>query len=282
MRGFGEIGEKLRRSTVRILSGPFPGRGGEQGSGSGVIWSADGTVITNAHVVRDRAQVELWDGSTVAATVAERDERRDLAKLKANVTNLPVAPWRDSTSLRPGELVVAVGNPLGFVGALSTGVVHALGPVRGLGARTWVQAALRLAPGNSGGPLADAEGRVVGINTMVVGGGLALAVPSNAVADFLRDGARPSLGVVVQPVAEGNRGALLVLRVVPRSPAERASVLTGDLLIAANGRGFESVEDLGDAIDRSAGGVLKLRFLRGDRRSHREVAIALPQSAPIL
>jgi S1-C subfamily serine protease len=117
---------------------------------------------------------------------------------------------------------------------------------------------------------------------MVVGGGLALAVPSNAVADFLRDGARPSLGVVVQPMAEGNRGGLLVLRVVPRSPAERASVLTGDLLIAANGRGFESVEDLGDAIDRSAGGVLKLRFLRGDRRSQREVAIALPQPAPVL
>jgi len=273
--GFGEVAEKLRRSTVRILSGSHR----EQGSGSGVIWSADGTVITNAHVVGDRAQVELWDGLTVPAAVAERDERRDLAKLKTNVANLPAAQWRDSATLRPGELVVAVGNPLGFVGALSTGVVHASGPVRGLGARAWVQAAIRLAPGNSGGPLADAEGRVVGINTMVVGGGLALAVPSNAVADFLRDGARPALGVIVQPLADGNRGALLVLRVVPRSPADRASVLRGDLLIAANGRRFASVQDLGDAIDRSAGGVLKLRFLRGNRQLQREVAIALPESS---
>jgi serine protease Do len=273
---FGEVAEKLRRSTVRITSGSRR----ERGSGSGVVWTAGGTVITNAHVVRDRAEVEFWDGSKAEAVIAARDDRRDLARLETNVANLPAAERRDSASLRPGEIVLAVGNPLGFVGALSTGIVHASGTIPGLGRQAWIQAAVRLAPGNSGGPLADAEGRVVGINTMMVGGGLALAVPSNAVADFLRHllngGARPSLGVVVQPIAAKSGSAgLLVLRVDSRSPASRASVLPGDLLVGANGRSFDSVDDLGDAIDRSAGGILRLQFLRGDRRASREVAIAL-------
>jgi serine protease Do len=273
---FGEVTEKLRRSTVRITSGPLRRSARERGGGSGVVWTAGGTVITNAHVVRDRAEVEFWDGSKAEAVIAARDDRRDLARLETSVTNLPAAERRDSASLRPGEIVLAVGNPLGFVGALSTGIVHASGTVPGLGPQVWIQAAVRLAPGNSGGPLADAAGRVVGINTMLMGGGLALAVPSNAVADFLSRPARPSLGVVVQPIAARSGSAgLLVLRVASRSPASRASVLPGDLLIGANGRNFASVDDLGDAIDRSAGGILRLRFLRGDRRASREVAIAL-------
>jgi serine protease Do len=278
---FGEVAEKLRRSTVRITSGSLRASARERGSGSGVVWTAGGTVITNAHVVRDRAEVEFWDGSKAEAVIAARDDRRDLARLETSVANLPAAERRDSASLRPGEIVLAVGNPLGFVGALSTGVVHASGTVPGLGRQAWIQAAVRLAPGNSGGPLADAEGRVVGINTMMMGGGLALAVPSNAVADFLSRGARPSLGVVVQPIAvqpiaaRSPSAGLLVLRVASRSPASRASVLPGDLLIGANDRSFDSVDDLGDAIDRSAGGILRLRFLRGDRRASREVAIPL-------
>jgi serine protease Do len=273
---FGEVAEKLRRSTVRITSGPLRGSARDRGSGSGVVWTAGGTVITNAHVVRDRAEVEFWDGSKTEAVIAARDDRRDLARLETSVANLPAAERRDSASLRPGEIVLAVGNPLGFVGALSTGIVHASGTIPGLGRQAWIQAAVRLAPGNSGGPLADAEGRVVGINTMMVGGGLALAVPSNAVADFLSRAARPSLGVVVQPIAaQGGSAGLLVLRVDSRSPASRASVLPGDLLVGANGRSFDSVDDLGDAIDRSAGGILRLQFLRGDRRASREVAIPL-------
>jgi serine protease Do len=163
-----------------------------------------------------------------------------------------------------GELVMAVGNPLGFVGALTTGVVHAL-------TRRWVHADVRLAPGNSGGPLADARGRVIGINTMIAGG-LALAVPSNSVTQFLRRGAeRPGLGVVVRPVLEG----ILVLEVQPGSPAARSSLMIGDLLIGANGRRFESIEDLGEAIHSSQGGVLRLQFLRGDRAVRRETAVHL-------
>ncbi|PZR97607.1 MAG: peptidase S1, partial [Candidatus Nephthysia bennettiae] len=204
--GFGEVAERLRRSTVQVI---HPGRGG----GSGVIWTAEGVIVTNSHVARDRqAQIELWDGRRFDAEVTARDLRRDVAVLRIRATGLPESVAGDSSLLRAGELVVAVGNPLGFIGALTTGVVHGLGPLRGLGKQNWVQAAIRLAPGNSGGPLADARGRVVGINTMVVSGGLGLAVPSNVVADFLRrGGSAPSLGVVVRPVAIGNGGSVGLL-----------------------------------------------------------------------
>src|SRR6266478_5843619 len=160
--GFGEIAEQLRRATVLIHSG---GRG----SGSGVIWTSEGMVVTNAHVV---------SGSNV------RVPRRDLAALRIGADSLPAARLGDSSQLRPGGLAIAIGNPLGFVGALTTGVIHAIGPLRALGPQTWVQASVRLAPGNSGGPLADASGHVIGVNTMVAGR-LALAIPSNAVRDFL-------------------------------------------------------------------------------------------------
>lgn len=176
--GFGEIAEQLRRSTVLVHSG-----GG--GSGSGLIWSSDGTLVTNAHVVRSRRPtVQLWDGREFQATIHSRDSLRDLAQLRISARDLPAASAADSSQLRPGEIAIAIGNPLGFVGALATGVIHGVGPLRGLGPQSWVQAEVRLAPGNSGGPLADAHGRVVGINTMVAGR-LALAIPSNAVRDFL-------------------------------------------------------------------------------------------------
>src|ERR1700680_5275996 len=179
--GFGEIAEQLRRSTVLIHSG---GRG----AGSGVIWSRDGLVVTNAHVVRgSRVNVQLWDGREFEAAIRSRDPRRDLAQLRIDAANLPAASAADSSAVRPGELAIAIGNPMGFVGALATGVIHAVGPLRGLGPQSWVQADVRLAPGNSGGPLGHAHGCIVGINTMVAGR-LALAIPSNAVRDFLSAG----------------------------------------------------------------------------------------------
>src|SRR5215470_2399320 len=139
--GFGEIAEQLRRSTVLIHSG---GRG----NGSGVIWSSDGAIITNAHVVRSaRLRVQLWDGREFDAAVDSRDSRRDLAKLQVDAANLPAASPGDSSKLRVGELAIAIGNPLGFVGALTTGIIHSVGPIRGLGAQSWVHADLRLAPG---------------------------------------------------------------------------------------------------------------------------------------
>ena len=268
-QSFGDIAERLRRSTVHVTEGS----GGQQGSGSGVIWNADGLILTNAHVARsDRPRIELWDGRAYEGQVDKRDSRRDLAAVRIPARDLPASTPGDSRALRAGELVMAVGNPMGFIGALTTGVVHGQGPLRGLGRQSWVQAAVRLAPGNSGGPLADAQGRVIGINTMVVSGGLALAIPSHAVQQFVQSKAsRQMLGITVQPV----RGGLLILEVAPGGPAALASLLIGDLLIAVNGKPFQSAEELGDAVDDANSGILTLTFLRGDRRVQREVHVRL-------
>jgi serine protease Do len=271
-QGFGEVAEQLRRSTVQVQT---HGRG--QGGGSGVIWSKDGVIVTNAHVARgSSAKVALWDGSVHEATLVSRDTRRDLATLKIDALGLPAATPGDSSALRVGELVIAVGNPLGFIGALTTGVVHSL-PNR----RRWVAADVRLAPGNSGGPLADAQGRVIGINTMIAGG-LALAVPSNAVGDFLsrRGEQGPALGVTLQPVQlRGGAFGFLLLKVDQGSAAEGASLMIGDVLTGAGGRPFASFDDLHSALD-SAGEVLDVQFLRGDRRATRATAVRLRARAP--
>jgi serine protease Do len=185
MRGFGEIAEALRRSTVQV-SGHGRGRGG----GSGVVWSADGLILTNAHVASAaEAEVELWDGRRFQARVVSRDPRRDLATLRISATGLDAATPGNSEGLRPGELAIAMGNPWGFAGALSAGVIHSIGKLPGMGDQRWIRASVQLAPGNSGGPLANAYGHVVGINTAIVNG-LGVAVPGSAVLDFLRLAAR--------------------------------------------------------------------------------------------
>jgi len=126
---FGQITEQLRRSTVRIVDDAGDG---ERGSGSGVIWDSSGLIVTNAHVVRrSRPRIELWDGRAFPSVVESRDDRRDLAALRIYATGLLPAVAGDSSRLRAGEMVLAVGNPLGFIGALTTGVVHAIGPLRG-------------------------------------------------------------------------------------------------------------------------------------------------------
>jgi serine protease Do len=271
--GFGEIAEQLRRSTVLIHAG---GRG----SGSGVIWSSHGTIVTNAHVLRgSNVLVQLWDGREFSACVTARDSRRDLAALQIPADSLPAACPADSSQLRPGELAIAIGNPLGFVGALTTGVIHAVGPLRALDPQTWVQATVRLAPGNSGGPLANARGHVIGINTMVAGR-LALAIPSNAVCDFLAAGPRSAwLGVAVHPVrwprAYGRRFGLLLLEVEPGGPAAQASLMTGDILLGTEDEPFRSVDDLAKSIDGQSFRLLRLEFLRGDYSRVRRVTVQL-------
>src|SRR6202035_5222408 len=139
-------------------------------------------------------------GGELKARILSRNSRRDIALLRVAATDLPAAAVGDSSQVRPGELAIAIGNPLGFIGALTTGTIHTTGHLRGLGPYPWIQANLRLAPGNSGGPLANAHGRIIGINTMVAGR-LALAIPSNAVTNFLAaDPIDAWLGVTVAPV----------------------------------------------------------------------------------
>ncbi|MCU1242860.1 MAG: hypothetical protein JWO71_3586 [Candidatus Acidoferrum typicum] len=275
IHGFGEIAEKLRRSTVVVLPG-------DRGNGSGVIWSADGVIVTNAHVARaSQMRVQLWDGREFDAALVSRDTRRDLAELRIKAANLPAAAAADSSQVRPGELAIAIGNPLGFVGALTTGVVQAVGPLRRFGSQPWVQADVRLAPGNSGGPLADARGRVIGINTMVAGR-LALAVPSNAVTNFLAaDPIDAWLGVTVapvrvpSPVSRTKAFGLVLLEVEPDSPAANASLLPGDILLGTDEKSFASLDDLASSLQGSGPRAVRLAFLRGDYERYRRVTVQI-------
>ncbi len=170
------VTERLRRITVQV-------HGSSGGTGSGVIWISNGLIVTNAHVARDTAAVVLPGGRAIEARGLAWDPEYDLAALALDAEGLSAADVGDSDRLRVGDLVVAVGSPFGLVGAVTAGVIHAIGPRRTAGS-SFIRADLRLAPGNSGGPLGDARGRVIGINAMIVGG-LALAVPSNVVARFL-------------------------------------------------------------------------------------------------
>jgi serine protease Do len=171
-RDLAALTARLRRSTLHV----HDDRG--RGSGSGVVW-APGVVVTNAHVVRGSRALLAAGEARVRAEIVARDEGRDLAILRFDPAGLDVsaADVRSSASLRGGELLVAVGNPLGLSGALS------LGMLQRSNAR-WVVSDVRLAPGNSGGPLADVAGRVVGINSMVAGR-MGLAVPSDVVDGYL-------------------------------------------------------------------------------------------------
>jgi serine protease Do len=170
-----QIAGRLRQVTVEVYSG--------HGGGAGVLWAPD-VVVTNAHVLRSPdLRIRLADDRDVEAHVVTIDRRADLAVIRIPRAGLTPAVLGDSDAVRVGGVVVALGHPLGLRRTLTAGVVHAIG--RALpGGRRWIQADLRLAPGNSGGPLADSAGRVVGLNTMMAGR-LALAIPINEVADFV-------------------------------------------------------------------------------------------------
>jgi serine protease Do len=260
--GLSQIAERVRENTVQV-----EGRG--RGAGSGVIWNTDGVIVTNAHVVRrSGASITLSDGRRLDATLAARDPQLDLALLETGVRDLPAATIGDSDPLRVGELVLAVGSPYGQPGTVTVGIVHA-GETR-----RWIQSDLRLAPGNSGGPMADAQGRVIGINTMVVNR-LALAIPSNIVASFVARRGKPArrLGITVQPVTVPQFG-LLILEIEADGLAQHAGLRIGDVLIGAGGRPFEAPFDLALSLE-NAGTHVALDVLRGGRPVTREVEFEL-------
>ena len=174
-----EVAAELGRVTVQVWSG---GRS----AGAGVVWRRGGLVVTNAHVATSpRSEVVLPEGRSVQARLIARDPRRDLALLSTPADELEPALHADARGLRAGELVVALGHPLGISYAAALGVVHRA-PTGAAGPAGWLHADIRLAPGNSGGPLADASARVVGVNAMIVGG-LGIAVPSHVVEAFVRE-----------------------------------------------------------------------------------------------
>ncbi len=254
-------------------------RGGGESLGSAVVYTGDGFLLTNAHVVgRAQGGTALFsDGTSAAFTVVGADSLSDLAVVRAGGPTPPPAELGEADKLAVGQLVVAVGSPLGLAGSVTAGVVSALGrslPTRSGSAARLVEDVIQtdaaLNPGNSGGALADAGCRVVGINTAVAGIGLGLAVPVNAttrriIATLMRDGRvrRAYLGLVTVPAPLsaqlqerfGRASGLRVAEVVPDGPAARAGIRAGDLLLAAADHPVTAAQDLqrlmfGEAIGR--------------------------------
>jgi serine protease Do len=239
------VAERLLRSVVLVNS--------NHGSGSGTIWRPDGLIVTNNHVVRgDGASVVLSSGECLPARLLARDPDHDLATLKVEAAGLPAVEAGDSTRTHVGQWVLAAGNPMGMRGVVTAGIITGVSQVAGPD-RTWlddmIQADLALAPGNSGGPLTDGRGRVLGINSMVAAGGLALAIPTHVVEQFLSPASGRSYlgigGVDIQVRAGGQpRGAVLLVTVEDHSPASRAGLVQGDVLLALDGADVRSGEEL--------------------------------------
>jgi serine protease Do len=318
------LSEELADLTAQIRASVVQVQDGGRGIGAGIIWrveapeaggEADATIVTNAHVVRAAGDktfsLQLADERKLQGTLIAVDPSHDLAALRVHASGLQPAQLGDSTKLRVGEVVLAVGHPLGRVGALTVGVVAARAPAdpdtrlepvepakdahthttadsdmpgreRHLHGIDFIQADIRLYPGNSGGPLTDSQGRVVGVNAMV-GGGLAFAVPSRVVEQFLAEVSQATsqvyLGVQVLtaplPAALRQRlniqqeSAELVVEVEEGSPAEAAGVIVGDVVLAVQGQAVQDVRQITRFLRRAgAKGSqnLSLSLLRGGER----------------
>ena len=255
------------RLTPKVASLRVPRRGpGGTGEslGSAVVFTGDGFLLTNAHVVGKAASgtASFSDGTSAPFRVVGADPLSDLAVLRANGPTPKPAELGEADQLKVGQLVVAVGNPLGLAGSVTAGVVSALGrslPARGRVIEDVIQTDAALNPGNSGGALADADARVIGINTAVAGVGLGMAVPVNdttrrIISALMRDGRvrRAYLGLAMMPGPVpaawrerlGRKTGLLVAEVVSGGPADRAGLRQGDLLLTVAGKPVAVSQDL--------------------------------------
>jgi S1-C subfamily serine protease len=282
------VAESLLPSVASLQVRAASGR--TAGSGSAVVVTPDGFLVTSAHVVAAGrgGQAALIDGREFEFEVVGRDALSDLAVIRGRARDLPAAPLGDADHLRVGQLVVAIGNPLGFAGSVTAGVVSAVGrslPTRS-GAATRmidnvIQTDAALNPGNSGGALADSRGRVIGINSAVAGIGLGLAVPINAVTRhilgaLMSEGRfrRAYLGIVgghrALPPRLTNRvgrgAGVGVTDVMAGSPAADAGVRVKDLILDIDGRPLENAGDLQRLMMRDAIGRSQvMRVLRDDQ-----------------
>lgn len=262
--------ESVGPAVVSVVVGKnSPGRGGEQmGAGSGVVVAPDGYVMTNNHVVQGAGRIEIRtaDGTALPARLAGADPATDLAVLRAETGGLPYASFGDSGTLAVGQLAIAIGNPLGFNSTVSTGVLSALG--RALRSRDGrlieniIQHTAPLNPGNSGGPLVDSRGRVIGINTAIIpmAQGICFSIPSNTATWVLpqlvasgrvRRGylgiagqARPLERSLVAALGLASNQAVEVVSVNRASPAGRAGLRSGDLIVGINETCVTCVDDL--------------------------------------
>lgn len=273
-----------------------------QSVGSGFIWDSDGLIVTNAHVVEgaSRITVNLNDGRKLSAEVIGVDPDSDLAVLRVEANGLPAAPIGTSHDLLIGEPVIAIGNPFGLSGSVTTGVLSALGrsvPSRDQ-SRTYtdfIQTDASINPGNSGGPLVNIEGRVIGINVAIYaeGQGIGFAIPvdraSKVIEDLRRFGeVHPAwLGIATATLTpeEARRrdfavdSGAVVTRVFPGSPADRAGIRRNDVIVGVGASPIDSREALNTALaSLSAGRTLSMRVQRGSREATVEIT---PQDAPV-
>jgi len=262
-----------------IVQVGIQGRGG----GTGVIWNPDGRIITNAHVVANeqaKIHVHLTDGRTLEAKVLHRDPRLDLAMLKVNGDNLKALPIGDSSRLRIGEWVFAIGHPWGQRWALTAGIVSSLSSVKVADDLTtrYIKSDVGLAPGNSGGPLLDAEGKVVGINAMIFGGDLSVAIPSDIVSTWLAGLLSPkrqvTLGIEIQQVElppnirNGSKpqreAGLLIVGIAADRQAKYSDLLIGDILLDLDGKPVNNGATLRKLLAESEGReAVSMNILRG-------------------
>jgi len=271
------VAERLIPSVASLRVRQRVRGGGVDGSGSGVVTSPDGFALTSAHVVgsTDRGSASFVDGRVVPFDVVGRDRLSDLAVLRLQGDGFTSAELGEAAGLRVGQLVVAIGNPMGFAGSVTAGVVSALGralPVRaGRVVENVIQTDAALNPGNSGGALADGRARVVGINTAVAGIGLGLAVPIDDATrrimhTLMTDGRvqRAFIGIAgggrpLPPraaAAVGRADGVEVMEVVDGSPAVKAGIRSGDLIVELDGVPVADARDIqrlmvGEAIGRS-------------------------------
>src|SRR5215471_8340316 len=273
--GLGEMIEQAQASVVQV-------RRGDRGAGTGVIWQTNGSIITNHHVIAhtgSKTLVELRDGQVFEAQVVDSDPILDVALLKVPANNLAAIPVADSSKLRVGELVFAIGHPWGQRGVVTAGIVSALSKVKIRNSNRqleYIKSDVRLAPGNSGGPLMNAEGHVIGINAMIMGGDLSVAIPSTVVSNWIAQlpQARITLGVQIQPIelpydirqelANGQTVGLLVVGIIAGGLAEQANILVGDVLIDIENTALSDAETLRKVLNQSnSREKVHLRVLRG-------------------
>jgi S1-C subfamily serine protease len=283
------VTERVGPAVVRVeTSAGTPGARSRGGLGSGIVISPDGLVLTNSHVVGSSRQIRLQEieGAVTDARVLGVDPDTDLALLRADgARDLRYASLGNSRNLRRGQLVVAIGNPLGFESTVTAGVVSALGrSIRSVSGRTIedvIQTDAALNPGNSGGPLVSSAGEVIGINTAIISGaqGICFAVASNTaqfvLSEIIRHGyvRRAYIGVSGQTAVvprrhaviagiENKMGALLA-QIEPDGPASRAGLLPGDVVVKLDGLAIHGVDDLIRVLDRDRiDRTLKMDVLR--------------------
>jgi S1-C subfamily serine protease len=266
------------------------------GSGSGVVFAPDGYILTNDHVVHHAKQlsVTLTNGTTLPATLVGDDPATDLAVIRADGSGLPYATLGDSSLLRVGQLIIAIGNPFGFQSTVSTGVVSALGRAlrsqQGRLIENIIQHTAPLNPGNSGGPLVDSRGRIVGINTAIIimAQGIGFSIPSNTakwvVSQLLTYGRvrRGYLGITAQQRPLSRRlvrfhnltgdFAVEVVSVMSDSPAARSGIREGDLIVAINSHEVTSVDHIHSFLGGwPVGKSVNLTVIRGQDRLEKEV-----------